>query len=84
MNKGKKKLRVGKGTIEAFCVDIEDESALPPVKDERPDASGPVDENIKIKIRKMLQVGLHPGTPNEEAERSLKTCPLYTSPSPRD
>jgi hypothetical protein len=72
LNKGKKKIRVGKVTIEAFCVDIEDESALPPVKDERPDASGPVDENIKIKIRKMLQVGLHPGTPNEEAERSLK------------
>lgn len=72
LNKGKKKIKVGKVTIEAFCVDVEDDSAHPPVKDEAPDASGPVDENIKIRIRKMLQVGLHPGTPNEEAERSLK------------
>jgi hypothetical protein len=53
-------------------VDIEDDAAHRPVNDERPDASGNVDENIKIKIRKMLQVGLHPGTPNEEAKRSLK------------
>ena len=72
LNKGKRKIKVGKVTIEAFCVDIEDDAAHRPVKDERPGASGPVDENIKIKIRKMLQVGLHPGTPNEEAERSLK------------
>jgi len=72
LNKGKKKIKVGKVSIEAFCVDVEDESALAPVKDEKPDAAGPVDENIRIKIRKMLQVGLHPGTPNEEAERSLR------------
>jgi hypothetical protein len=72
LNKGKKKIRVGQVTIEAFCVDVEDDGARPPVKDERPDACGAVDENIKIRIRKMLQVGLHPGTPNEEAERSLK------------
>ena len=72
LNKGQKKIRVGKVTIEAFCVDIDDDSLLPPVKDERPDASCAADENIKMKIRKMLQVGLHPATPNEEAERSLK------------
>jgi hypothetical protein len=72
LNKGKKKIKVGKVSIEAFCVDVEDESSHAPVKDEKPDATGPVDENIRIKIRKMLQVGLHPGTPNEEAERSLR------------
>jgi hypothetical protein len=72
LNKGKKKVKVGQVTIEAFCVDIDDDGAHPPVKDERPDACDAVDENIKIRIRKMLQVGLHPGTSNEEAERSLQ------------
>jgi hypothetical protein len=72
LNKGKKKIRVGKVSIEAFCVDVEDECMRPPVKDEVPDGSGTACESIKIRIRKMLQVGLHPGTPNEEAERSLK------------
>jgi hypothetical protein len=72
LNKGKKKIRVGKVAIEAFCVDIDDNARHPPVKDDRPDASYAAGENIKIKIRKMLEVGMHHATPNEEAERAMK------------
>ena len=72
LNKGKKKIRVGKVAIEAFCVDIDDDAPNPSVKDEKPDASGAADENIKIRIRKMLQLGLDSHTPDEEAQRSLK------------
>ncbi len=72
IEQGQEESQVGQVTIEAFCADIDDDGAHPPVKDERPDACDAVDKNIKIRIRRLLQVGLHPGTSNEEAERSLQ------------
>jgi hypothetical protein len=72
LKKGKNKIKVGKVSIEAFCVDVEGESSRAQKEDRKPNTSSEAEENIKIRIRKLLQVGMHPGTPNEEAERSLK------------
>ena len=72
LKKGKNKIKVGRVSIEAFCVDVEGQSSQALAKDKQPDTSCEANESIKIRIRKMLQVGMHPGTPNEEAERSLK------------
>lgn len=81
--KGQAKIKVGKVTIEAFCIDVdEDQHGDQGVKQEAGDnenaghvqggEEGAASADIRAKIRKMLKLGLHPDTPDAEAQQALK------------
>jgi hypothetical protein len=46
-------IKVGKVSIEAFCVDVEGESSRAQKEDSKPNTSSEAGENIKIRIRKL-------------------------------
>ncbi len=80
---GKAKIKVGKVTVEAFCVDCDpdapEDQGAPSVKDESaaPESTqqsegGIANDEVRNKIRKMLKLGLHPDTPDAEAQQALK------------
>jgi hypothetical protein len=81
-SKGQAKIKVGKVTIEAFCIDVDDEHGGDGgVKEElgrgdeaQHSEAGVANEEIRKKIRKMLQLGLHPDTPDNEAQQALKNA----------
>ena len=55
---------------QAFCVYVDDDALHHPVKDKTPDASCIADENIRLKIWKIL-VGLNSHALAEAAQRLL-------------
>jgi hypothetical protein len=81
-SKGQAKIKVGKVTIEAFCIDVDDEHGGDGgVKEElgrgdeaQHSEAGVANEEVRKKIRKMLQLGLHPDTPDTEAQQALKNA----------
>jgi hypothetical protein len=77
-------------TIEAFCVDYDEEdiNGGPGCDKPKPDAgdggghggaggageTAIANEQVREKIRKMLKLGLHPDTPDSEAQQALKNA----------
>lgn len=77
---GKAKIKVGKVTVEAFCVDVDDDGPgtggkdLGMEKGAQESEAGAANEEVRSKIRKMLKLGLHPDTPDAEAQQALKNA----------
>ena len=75
---GKAKIKVGKVTVEAFCVDVDEDSpgGRGSEKDKLAEETeaGAANEEVRNKIRKMLKLGLHPDTPDAEAQQALKNA----------
>ena len=84
-SKGLAKIKVGKVTIEAFCIDVNDEHGSDGgVKEElgRGDEAhhseaGVANDQVRKKIEKMLKLSLHAGTGNIEAEQALKNAKRF-------
>ena len=79
--KGQAKIKVGKVTIEAFCIDVDEDEHGGGAKQEpgrgdeaQQSEAGVANEEVRKKIRKMLQLGLHPDTPDAEAQQALKNA----------
>eukprot|EP00250_Pteridium_aquilinum_P034789 c8097_g1_i2 orf=249-2066(-) len=73
---GTKKYRKGSVTLEAFVVDVHDhEDGQPNRGARRPELDEDQPEGgVQAKIRKMLELGLHPDTPDIEAQQALKNA----------
>ncbi|KAL3701355.1 hypothetical protein R1sor_019377 [Riccia sorocarpa] len=70
--RGTRRIKRGSVTVEAFVVDATDQDNTGPTHTgELPEepASG-----IRFRIRKMLELGLHPDTPEIEAQQALKNA----------
>ncbi|MCO5572209.1 hypothetical protein L7F22_025961 [Adiantum nelumboides] len=72
---GTRKYRKGSVTLEAFVVDVHDHDDGQRKRGAHPELDeDQLERGIQIRIRKMLELGLHPDTPDIEAQQALKNA----------